>query len=80
MRGQEVLFSHKSDLWETPTWLFNELNSEFNFNWDLSANKLNSKVSEECFFGETDDALKQSWNIQGLDSNTRAFCNPPYSK
>ena len=29
----KVLFSHKSDEWETPQELFDELDKEFHFNW-----------------------------------------------
>jgi site-specific DNA-methyltransferase (adenine-specific) len=30
----KTLFSHKSDNWTTPQDLYNELNKEFNFNFD----------------------------------------------
>lgn len=76
MKGQEILFSHKQDNWETPQWLFNKLDSEFHFNLDLAANNQNHKITD--YITETDNALTQSWNYFNYDK-TRAFCNPPYS-
>ena len=78
MRGQKILFSHKKDDWETPQELFNQLTDEFRFNWDAAADKLNCKVSGECYFSENDDALINDWNVFGIE--TVVFCNPPYSK
>ena len=60
----------QSDLWETPTWLFNELNKEFHFNVDVCANKENSKRAIWL-----KDALDESYWIE----NTTCFLNPPYS-
>ncbi len=37
-----------SDQWQTPQWLFDELNQEFNFDIDLCANSENSKCELEA--------------------------------
>ena len=37
-----------SDSWETPQWLFDELNAEFNFDIDLCATEENSKCGIYC--------------------------------
>ena len=76
MRGQQVLFSHDKDSWETPQWLFDELNQEFHFNLDLCASMENTKCS--FFLTEEDDSLHLGWNVH--DYKTIAFCNPPYSQ
>ena len=77
MRGQEVLFSHKSDSWETPQWLFDELNKEFNFGLDAAASKENSKCT--FYWDESHDALTQDW-FWDKDHRLNVFVNPPYSK
>lgn len=60
----------ESDLWETPQWLFDELNKEFNFAWDLCCNEENKK----CDLSPV-DYLKYdlSWD------DKPCFMNPPYS-
>jgi len=80
MKGQVQLFSHGRDDWETPQLFFEELNREFNFNWDAAADKINCKVSGECYFSSEENALNKDWFIPELDTNMRIFCNPPYSK
>lgn len=59
-----------SDYWETPQWLFDELNVEFNFALDLCATKDNAKAK---FCGDyfTLDLRKANVNA--------CFMNPPYS-
>lgn len=63
-----VLFSHNRDDYETPQWLFDELNEEFHFTLDVAADGKNSK----CFV-HLEDALNIDW--MGT-----SFCNPPYSQ
>lgn len=60
----------ESDLWETPQWLFDELNKEFNFMYDICANDDNTKCKNWGKDYLNDDEIK--W----MDS---AFMNPPYS-
>lgn len=67
-----VLFSHKSDEWETPQGLFDELNAEFNFNLDLAATKENAKVSLFC-------TIENSGLTGIFSGDFRIWCNPPYS-
>ena len=71
MRGQNVLFSSKSDEWETPREFFAALDAEFHFDLDACATKQNRKC--ERFFSKEDDALTQPWA-------GRVWCNPPYGR
>jgi site-specific DNA-methyltransferase (adenine-specific) len=43
MNGDSVCFSRKSDEWETPQWLFDQLDAEFSFGFDAAATRENSK-------------------------------------
>lgn len=65
------LFSSDSDLWETPQWIFDELNTEFGFTLDVCATDDNKKCEE--YINPTEDGLKQPWN-------GRVWCNPPYGR
>lgn len=69
---QEVVFSRKSDEWETPSAMFEKLNEEFHFTLDPCATSENRKCSK--YYTLTEDGLKQNWGGQIV------FCNPPYSK
>lgn len=53
------MFSSKSDEWETPQWLFDELNNEFNFTLDPCATEQNHKVSN--YLTKDDNSLAISW-------------------
>ena len=66
------MFTSNKDDWETPQDLFEELNSQFNFNLDAAASKKNAKCKR--YFTKKDDALKQEWG------NNVIWCNPPYGK
>lgn len=70
MKGQNVLFSNKSDEWETPHDFFAALDSEFHFSLDACATKQNRKCLR--FFTQADDALNRPWS-------GNVWCNPPYS-
>lgn len=72
MKGQEVLFSRKSDEWSTPDDLYQKLNSEFNFTLDAAASPENTMC--ERFYDVETDGLKQDW------ANETVFVNPPYSQ
>lgn len=70
---KKKLISSK-DNWETPYWLFDQLNSRFNFTVDVAAIENNCKVFSclnPIFYN---DGLKESWK------NERVFCNPPFSQ
>lgn len=66
------MFSSKSDLWCTPQELFDALNKEFNFTYDLCATKHSTKCKDFC--SPEEDAFKKS-----IVSET-IWCNPPYGR
>lgn len=57
--------------WDTPQSLFDKLNQEFKFEWDLAASDKNAKCPK--FFTQKDDGLKQKWD--GI-----CWMNPPFNK
>ena len=59
-----ALFSSNSDEWATPQEIFDELNSEFNFNLDVCATESNHKCN--LFFTQKDDGLSKKWG--GIES------------
>ena len=67
----DVLFSNKSVIWETPQDLFDKLNAEFHFDLDVCALPENAKC--EKYYTPEDDGLLQPWN--GV-----CWCNPPYGR
>lgn len=69
--NQEVMFSSKSELWETPQAFFDELNREFGFQTDVFALPENAKC--EAFYTPEQDGLYQEWT--GV-----CWCNPPYGR
>ena len=68
---REVMFSSKTDLWETPQALFDKYNDIYHFETDVCAIPENAKC--ERFFSLEDDGLSQEWS--GV-----CWCNPPYGK
>jgi len=64
--------SSKSDEWETPKDLFDELNKEFNFTLDPCCTKENAKCKNN--YTKNDDGLSKSWK------NEIVFVNPPYGR
>lgn len=67
----KTLFSSQSVEWETPQWLFDELNNEFGFDIDVCATPGNAKCSR--YYTEKEDAMHQPWG-------GKVWCNPPYSR
>ena len=67
----DVLFSSKSVVWETPQDLFDKLNAEFHFDLDVCALPENAKC--EKYYTPEDDGLLQPWN-------GTCWCNPPYGR
>jgi site-specific DNA-methyltransferase (adenine-specific) len=57
-----------SDEWETPPWLFNQLDRVFHFDLDVCASQNNILTA-----GQPIDALQDEWGKIN-------FMNPPYSK
>lgn len=67
----ELMFSSKTDLWETPQDLFDKLNNEFQFTLDVCATPENAKCDK--FYTEEQDGLKHPWK-------GTVWCNPPYGR
>lgn len=75
-----------SDCWQTPKWLFDELNKEFDFDVDLTANAENSKCNN-FFVDYLNNKLHLNYFSSNLASqkvenylnNKTCFMNPPYS-
>ena len=67
----ELMFSSKTDLWETPQDLFDKLNNEFHFTLDVCATPENAKCDSFCT--KEQDGLSQPW--EGV-----VWCNPPYGR
>ncbi len=64
------LMSSNEMTWETPQWLFDLLDDEFQFDIDVCALPENAKCKK--FYSPKDDGLKQNWN------GRRCWMNPPY--
>ena len=70
-----LMFSSATDEWETPQALFDQLNAEFEFGWDLAASRENTKVPGR-FFHKGYSAFDSAWT-----PNAGVYwCNPPYSR
>lgn len=68
---QQALFTkHRVD-WETPQWLFDQLDAEFHFDLDVCATAENAKC--ERYFTPEDDALASAWD-------GTCWMNPPFGK
>lgn len=66
-----LMTSNKSD-WETPQWLFDDLNNKFHFTLDPCANRDNHKCDN--WFSKESDGLNKSWQGHTV------FMNPPYGR
>jgi phage N-6-adenine-methyltransferase len=60
--------------WSTPQYIFDWLNSRFNFDLDLCASDNNHK--HDHYFTIDDSALGQTW----IDFGITGFINPPYGR
>ena len=67
----ESLYSSKTDMWETPQELFDELGKEFHFDLDVCATSENAKC--KAFYTPEQDGLSQPWK-------GTCWCNPPYGR
>jgi phage N-6-adenine-methyltransferase len=67
----DVMFSSKSDTWETPQKLFDKYDAIYRFETDVCALPENAKCKN--YFTPEEDGLKQEWT--GV-----CWCNPPYGK
>jgi site-specific DNA-methyltransferase (adenine-specific) len=73
----DACLSRKSDEWETPQWLFDKLNEEFNFTFDAAATRENSKCGGS-YGDEIGNSLTLNWYYHAQKGNV--WLNPPYSK
>ena len=71
MAVSEVLYSSKSEMWETPQELFAELDHEFHFGLDVCATPENAKCKK--YYTPEQDGLSQPWT-------GTCWCNPPYGR
>lgn len=69
--NREVMFSSKSDIWETPQEFFDKLNEEFHFQTDVCALPENAKCKH--FYTPEQDGLAREWSGS-------CWCNPPYGR
>lgn len=67
----DVMFSSKTDMWETPAAFFRALDAEFHFTLDVCAVPENAKC--RAFYTPEQDGLSQKWG--GC-----CWCNPPYGR
>jgi phage N-6-adenine-methyltransferase len=67
---QKIMFSSKSDEWETPQHFFNKLNKIYKFTLDPCCTKETAKC--EKFYTPQDNGLSKSWTDETV------FVNPPY--
>lgn len=58
---QQVMFSSKTELWETPQDLFDKLNEEYHFDCDVCAIPENAKCDN--YYTPEIDGLKQEWGV-----------------
>lgn len=68
-----VHFSSEKSDWETPRWLFDALNRDFQFDLDVCATQENAKCLQ--YFGLPNDALRLDWGWA-----TACWMNPPYGR
>ena len=55
----EVLFSSRSEEWETPQDFFDKLDAEFHFTLDAAATPENAKC--EQFYTKVENSLEKKW-------------------
>ena len=67
----DVMFSGRTDMWETPAAFFRALDAEFHFTVDVCAVPENAKC--KVFYTPEQDGLVQNWG--GC-----CWCNPPYGR
>jgi site-specific DNA-methyltransferase (adenine-specific) len=79
--NNDLMFSSKKDDWETPQWLFDELDAEFGFDLDAAASFENRKCSN-YWSGDEEKRSADSIDCNALTNQWQGnvFCNPPYSR
>ena len=71
MMNSDVMFSSKTDMWETPQAFFDDLDRLFHFTLDACAIPENAKCA--VFYTPEQDGLSQRWT-------GTVWCNPPYGR
>jgi site-specific DNA-methyltransferase (adenine-specific) len=66
------MFSSKEEKWQTPQYIYDELDKEFNFTLDPCSQHDSAKC--EKHYTPEEDGLVQSWRGETV------FVNPPYTK
>lgn len=69
--GMAAMTSNKDD-WETPQWLFDELDAKHHFTLDPCSTHENAKCA--MHYTVEEDGLSRSW------AGETVFCNPPYGR
>ena len=72
MAGFKGKFDSVRQDWETPTELFDSVDSEFHFTLDVAASDINKKVGR--FISQDQDAMTVPWGTN------ICWLNPPYGK
>jgi len=75
-KTQSTLFSSRAKDWETPNWLFNELNKKYKFVCDLAADHTNCKC--EWMITKEENSLLVSWDK--IHKGEWLWLNPPYGR
>lgn len=68
----EGMLTSRTDEWETPQKVFDELDAEFHFTLDPCSTDQNAKC--ERHYTRAEDGLAKNWGGQ------RVFMNPPYGR
>ena len=71
--AKEAFKNIHGNVFETPQWLFDSLNTEFNFTFDLACNDENAKCAS--YFTEKQNSLIKDWH----KTDGWLWLNPPYS-
>lgn len=70
--NRDVYSSSKSNEWETPQHLYDELDKEFHFTLDPASTHDNAKCDKH--YTQEENGLDKDW------SGETVFCNPPYGR
>ena len=70
--NKDLMFSSKSNEWDTPQDFYDKLNKEFGFNLDPCSTHDNTKCKKH--FTQEEDGLLQDWGGHIV------FMNPPYGR
>ena len=68
----ELMFSSKTEEWETPQSFFDALDAEFHFTLDVCSTDENAKCAKH--YTKEQDGLAQDWTGETV------WCNPPYGR